>query len=78
MKTEETCKCGKPLDECQCQTDGDCECGGNCGHHQPSMDELVYNNHVVLNSLIDLMLEKKLITKEELQKRVMENLGVEK
>lgn len=35
-----------------------------------SFEELAENNNVLLNALIDLLIEKKIITEEEFQKKV--------
>lgn len=37
-----------------------------------SMEELVETNDIVLNTLIDLLVEKKIISEEELQKKLNE------
>lgn len=35
-----------------------------------SFEELAENNNVLLNALIDLLIEKKIITEDEFQKKV--------
>ncbi len=35
--------------------------------HEISIEELVHGNNIVMNALIDLLIEKKLISEEDLQ-----------
>jgi hypothetical protein len=48
------------------------ECG--CGHDHPEIpvEQILMENHFLLNSLIDFMVEKKQIDKEEFQEFINE------
>ena len=44
-----------------------CGCGKNHNHSHPSIEDIAYNNHFLLNTLISHLIEKNVITKEELE-----------
>lgn len=55
----------------------ECECGDfkencDCDEEELSMEDIAESNHVVLNALIDLLVEKKIISEEELDKKIEE------
>lgn len=53
-------------------------CGGECGcnhDHKHSVDEIAYNNHVLNQSLIALLIDKGVLKEEELQKKIHELFG---
>ncbi len=47
-------------------------CGGNCGHNHahPSVEEIAYNNHFMINTLISLLVDEKVISKEALETKI--------
>lgn len=51
-------------------------CGGGCGHnhhhHHPSIEDITYNNHFLLNTLIKHLIDKKIISKDELEQEISE------
>ncbi|MBT4804739.1 hypothetical protein HON71_01060 [Candidatus Woesearchaeota archaeon] len=48
--------------DCNCEGDDDCD-----------IEEMVNNNSFVLDTLIELLIEKKIITEEELRKKLDAN-----
>ena len=48
--------------DCNCEGDEDCD-----------IEEMVNNNSFVLDTLIELLIEKKIITEEELRKKLDAN-----
>ncbi|MEM3374306.1 MAG: hypothetical protein QXE31_03735 [Candidatus Woesearchaeota archaeon] len=49
-----------------CCEDGSCECGHNHGH-DITIEDIVQNNNIVLNTLIDLLIQKGVISEQELR-----------
>jgi hypothetical protein len=47
------------------------ECGCGC-ENEISTEDIVAENNFCLNALIDLLIEKKVITKEEFEKKLSE------
>ncbi len=48
-------------------------CGsGNCNHDhkQPQIEEIAYNNHFMINTLISLLIDEKIISKEALEQKI--------
>ncbi|MFP4403801.1 MAG: hypothetical protein ACOC3X_02770 [Nanoarchaeota archaeon] len=54
--------------ECCSNTDDCCD----VEDQEMQMEEIISENNVVLNSLIDLLIEKKIISEEDLQKKIDE------
>jgi hypothetical protein len=63
-----------------CCKEGDEGCGCGHGKEDISLEGIVYNNNFVLNTLIELLIEKKVITEEDLMNKleqISENLDKE-
>jgi hypothetical protein len=51
----------------------DCKCGHDHEHGQKmSIEDVVMQTNFCFNALIELMIDKKLISKEEFEKKIME------
>ena len=50
------------------------ECGDNCScdHSHPSAEQIAHHNNFVLSVLIEALIEKKVISKEDLDKKFKE------
>jgi hypothetical protein len=48
------------------------ECGCGHDHHEVSTDDIARSNNHLLNALINALIEKKLVTEEDLDKSVKE------
>jgi hypothetical protein len=52
------------------------ECGDNCdcnhNHQQISMQQIVEHNHILLNAMIGVLLEKKLISEQDIKAKLKE------
>lgn len=57
------------------KNDKEC-CGEDCGcshnHARPSIEDIAYNNHFLLNTLIGMLIEKKVISEAELRAKLDE------
>jgi hypothetical protein len=53
------------MGNCDCD-DKDCEC------EDLSMEEIVYSNDALLNTLVEMLIEKKVISEKDLLKRLEE------
>ena len=52
---------------------GHCECDCEDKENENlSMDEVVYNNNLLVNALVDLLIEKKIISEEEFEAKLDE------
>ena len=56
------------MSEEKCEECGKEEC--TCEEEEMSTEELVETNHLMINALIDLLGEKKVITEDELDKKL--------
>jgi len=48
------------------------KCGEECGSGKVTTEQLIEHNHFILNVLIELLIEKKVISEEELKSKVEE------
>jgi hypothetical protein len=52
--------------------DKECECGDencDCGAMAMSPEQIIQNNNIMVNVLMELLLEKKVISEEDLKKK---------
>ncbi|MFT4313209.1 MAG: hypothetical protein ACMXYA_02280 [Candidatus Woesearchaeota archaeon] len=49
-------------------------CGGGCHSHNegPKIEEIAYNNHFMINTLISLLIDEKIISKEKLEEKIQQ------
>ena len=63
--------CGK--EECECEEEVCYDCGCNpCKCDDMDTDEIVEHNDLLLNALIELLIDKGVITEDEFSKKVDE------
>jgi hypothetical protein len=55
-------------EDCCCNAEDSCD----LDDEEMELEEIVSENNVILNSLIDLLIEKKVISEEDLQKKIDE------
>lgn len=56
-------------DACDCGCDDDCDCGCD---DEMSCEELSESNNLLINAVIELLIKKKLITRDEFEKTLDE------
>lgn len=58
------------------ETCGDnCDCGHDHQEHQISMQQIVEHNHILLNAMIGVLLEKKLISEQDIKAK-LKQMGI--
>ena len=59
----------------ECCNKEDCGCsheGHEHNHAQPNIEEIAYNNHFMINTLLALLIDKDVIKKDELEAKIKE------
>lgn len=77
-------KCGSEGHGCKCEDgEGDCSkeegcCGGHDhdSHPEITIEQMTHSLNVLMNALISLMVEKKMITEQELHDKLIKDFGV--
>lgn len=60
----------KPVKKEECKDN--CDCGHDHNHQQISMQQIVEHNHILLNAMIGVLLEKKIISEQDIKAKLKE------